>query len=83
VSNNLNLRRWIAWKLAQLSWRADPTAHYQQKIELVDKVSGDVWQTLTVEADAYGAGVSSSTGRKYYESMPFYLRTTDDDGTEW
>lgn len=78
------VRRWIAWQLAKLSYKADPTAHYEQKVELRDKVSGDVWQTLIVCADAYGAGVHSSTGRKHAESLPLYLRVTDlDDGTEW
>ena len=77
------LRRWIAWRLAQLSWKADPTAHYGQTIDLIDKVSGEVWQTLSVHADAYGGGVHASTGRKYSESLPLYLRVRDDDGTEW
>lgn len=76
----MTLRRWIAWKLAQLSWRADPTAHYQQTVELVD-IDSRVIQTLTVQADVYGAGVNSSTGSTI--TFPGYMRVTDDDGTVW
>ena len=82
----MTLRRWIAWKLAQLSWRADPTAHYEQRIDLID-IQGRIHQTLYVDADYFGAGVSSSTGGSLPQHEPYvpaYMRVTDcDDGTVW
>lgn len=60
----LGLRRWLAWRLVQLSHRiADTTV--TERIVIVAPDGGPVveWE---IEGDAYGGGVSSQTGLTHF-----------------
>lgn len=78
----MTVRRWIAWKLAQLFYHADPSAHRVEEIEVVSRLDGTVSHHILIVTDAFDAGVGSGSRAKGAETLPYYVRYRADDG-EW